>query len=365
VLIILEGPDGSGKTHLARDLEELILRALPGDSVTISHSGPPGDHPLDEYERSLTWYRPGQGTHLILDRWHWGEYVYPAVEGRPTKFNFVQEWHVENYLKRLGAIVVQTTQYADQYRRVYAERNELHDAAILPAVKLHYREIRKRTHLPVIDWNWMSPIWGDLHRVIEEADKQEKLYMELNKFTTYVGPRRCDFLLFGDDRAIRRQGEDYAKPVLIGRESNLDPAFMPFGNTSGDFLIGAFLNGGTGNGFNVGLANACDVDDPYQLWLAVGQPQVVALGRNAKKKINESGKIGFWARGVVPHPQYVRRFHHGDQWAYGQNIRMAARHGGDYSKWHEQLRDERARMSTARSSKMSDDAVGAASPATA
>jgi hypothetical protein len=356
MLIILEGPDGSGKTHLARDLEDLIQRALPSDTIEIRHAKLPTQHPLDEYERSLTWYRPGEGNHLILDRWHWGEYVYPAATGRPTKFNAVQEWHVENYLKRLGAIVVQTTQYADQYRRVYTERNELPFAAILPAVELHYREIRKRTHLPVVDWNWMSPLWGDLHRIMEEAHRHELLYMELNKFTTYVGPRRCDFLLFGDTR------NDYDDNDATGR----DPAFVPFGNTSGDFLIGAFTQGN--QSFNVGLANACDVDDPYKLWLAVGQPRVVALGLNAKKKLSTIARVGFdpnhsW--GAVPHPQYVRRFHHSDQWAYGQNIRMAARHGGDYSKWHEQLRDERDRMSTAKSSKPSADAVSAVSPATA
>ena len=356
MLIILEGPDGSGKSHLARDLEELILRAQPGDTVEIRHSGAPTKHPLDEYERSLTWYRPGESNHLILDRWHWGEYVYPRVWDRPSELSVARLWHIENYLMRLGAIVVQTTQYADEYRRVYQERNELHDQAILPAVGMYYREMRKRTHLPVVDWNWQSPLWGDLHRVIAVADEQEKLHIELNKFTTYVGPRRCDFLLFGDVR------HNFDPTTGV---ANLDPAFVPFSGTSGDFLLGALLNGGTGNGFNVGLANACDVDDPYGLWLAVGQPQVVALGRNAKKRINESGKIGFWARGVAPHPQYIRRFHHGDQWAYGQNIRLAARHGGDYSKWHAQLRDERARTSTARSSKTSGDGVSAASPATA
>jgi hypothetical protein len=361
MLIILEGPDGSGKTHLARDLAELIGRALPNDNVTISHSGPPADHPLDEYERSLTWYRPGEGNHLILDRWHWGEYVYPAVTNRETRFNLVQEWHVENYLRRLGAIVVQTTQYADQYQRVYTERNELHDAAILPAVELHYREIRRRTHLPVVDWNWMSPIWGDLHRVIEEAERQEKLHVELNPFVTYVGPRRCDFLLFGDVRHRIRDGYD---PDNV---KSLDPAFVPFGDTSGDFLIGAFLNGGSGAGFNVGLANACDVDDPYKLWLAVGQPRVVALGRNAMRRLGTIQRVGFnpnhsW--GAVPHPQYVRRFYHRDQWAYGQNIRLAARHGGDYTKWHAQLRAEMDATSTSKSSKTSAAAGAVASPAT-
>ena len=143
MLIILEGPDGAGKTRLARDLEELIERALPDDTVEVRHAKKPTQHPLDEYERSLTWYRPGEGNHLILDRWHWGEYVYPAVTGRRTSYNTVQEWHVENYLRRLGAIVVQATQYADQYQRVYRERNELSDAAILPAVEHFYRRMRR------------------------------------------------------------------------------------------------------------------------------------------------------------------------------------------------------------------------------
>lgn len=370
MLIILEGPDGSGKSHLARDLEELIRRALPSDTVEVRHAKVPTQHPLDEYERSLSWYRPGEGNHLILDRWHWGEYVYPSVLNRESKLDYQMMWHIENYLLRLGAVVVQCTQYADQYRRVYQERgNHLHEQAILPAVEHFYRNVRRRTHLPVVDYNWCSAVWGDQHRIIQVAEKSERNFAELNRFTTYVGPRNPKFLLLGDKRAVRRQGRDDAKPVLVGHEPNLDPAFMPFGDTSGHFLLGATLSGDEhGALFRCGLANACDVDDPEELWLALGQPRVVALGRNSVKRLSRIVRIGFDANhswGAVPHPQYVRRFHHGDQWAYGQNIRMAARHGGDYSKWHAQLREEMAATSTSRSSRRSVGAASAASPATA
>lgn len=356
MLIILEGPDGSGKSLLARDLAELLQRALPNDTVEVRHSGVPTQHPLDEYERSVSWYRPGESNHLILDRFHWGEAVYPEIFDRPTKLTSRHMWHIENYLLRLGAIVVQCGQYADEYRRIYRERREEHEAAILPRVELRYREVRKNTHLPVVDYNWQSALWGDQHRIIHAAEQAELGVLKLSKFTTYVGPPRVDFLLLGDVRH---------RAAALDNVESLDPAFVPFGSTSGDFLLGALLDSDAhGRLFRFGLANACDVDDAYALWLQLGQPQVVALGRNAKRRINESGKIGFWARGVVPHPQYVRRFHHRDQWAYGQNIRMAARHGGDYSKWHAQLREELDRTSTARSSRTSADAASAASPAT-
>ena len=198
MLIILEGPDGAGKSRLARDLEELIYRRHPNDAVEVRHSGPPKLHPLDEYERSINWYRPGEGTHLILDRWHWGEYVYPALFERPTVYDAVHHWHVENFLRRLGAVVVQVDQYADQYRRVYAERGELFEQSILPAVTRGYRTMRKMTHLPVIDYNWMSPAWGDVGRVVDLAANEEQFFVSLNPFTTYVGPRLPRFLLLGD-----------------------------------------------------------------------------------------------------------------------------------------------------------------------
>jgi hypothetical protein len=353
LLIILEGPDGSGKSQLAADLEDFLHRTRKKDMTEIQHSGPPTRHPLDEYQRSINWYRPSEGNHMILDRWHWGEHVYPDLFERSSKLDVVNLWHIEHFLLRLGAIVVQVDQYPDEYRRVYAERNDTFEQTILPEVQRRYRRMRKMTCLPVVDYNWMSPIHGDIHRVIELAAKQEKLFTDLNRFNTYVGPRRPRALLLGDVRHPNRG------PAF-------DPAFVPFVATSGHYLIESVMSGGqTGDTFSYGLANACDQDDAYALWQTLGRPNIVALGHNARDAINRQVKLdGFSARGAVPHPQYIRRFHHNDQYAYGQNIRQAAKLGGDYSKWHTQLRDERVKTSTSRSSKRSDDTVKSESPAT-
>jgi hypothetical protein len=90
-------------------------------------------------------------------------------------------------------------------------------------------------------------------------------------------------------------------------EPNLLPAFMPYGATSGHYLLTHLIRR---YGFqvlkNVGIANACDDDDHEALWTLLGKPQTVALGRHAHRRTP-------WATRKVDHPQFRRRFKH----AYG------------------------------------------------
>lgn len=76
MITILEGPDLAGKTTLAEQLGTKVL-----------HSGQPThDTWQDEYVRRLiadedAWNHAMDG-HLVLDRWHIGELVYPAIYRR-------------------------------------------------------------------------------------------------------------------------------------------------------------------------------------------------------------------------------------------------------------------------------------------
>lgn len=322
MLIILEGPDGAGKSTVARGLEELLLRDDPSCLVEVRHSGIPRSHPLDEYLRTVTDYRPGRGRHLILDRFHWGESVYPLVRDRPTKLDPESFWTIENYLRRLGALVVTVTQYVDEYRRVYRRRGD--DIAELQFVEAAYRTVCGRSCLPTVNFNWQSPVNGDLFRVVDEARELEVLYESLGRFVTYLGPATPGCLLLGDVR--------HGFPAAATDWNLRDPAFVPHRGTSGHYLIES-LRGA--KFLDVGLANACDVDEPVELWRALGEPEVVALGRNAERQLR---RRGFPLRGVVPHPQYVRRFHNRDQFEYGMNIKFAATQGGDFSRWHDSSR---------------------------
>lgn len=100
MLIILEGPDGAGKSTLAQELAAHLGRTT-SDKVEVWHRGAPTHHPLEEYLLPLLSYRPGTGHHLILDRWHWGEAVYPKILNRPTQLGDAAWWSIEAYLRRL------------------------------------------------------------------------------------------------------------------------------------------------------------------------------------------------------------------------------------------------------------------------
>lgn len=67
-LIILEGPDGAGKTTLARALTESL------SPVNRVAHGPPKEDPMREYLPALL-----MGGTVIADRFHLGERVYGGI----------------------------------------------------------------------------------------------------------------------------------------------------------------------------------------------------------------------------------------------------------------------------------------------
>src|SRR5215212_9925147 len=105
MLIILEGPDCSGKTTLADQLQVEIERTTKEEVLRLS-SGPPTGHPLDEYVVPLLGYRPATGTHIICDRLHWGETVYPMILKRPSGLDGAIFAYIEAFLMSRGAYVV-------------------------------------------------------------------------------------------------------------------------------------------------------------------------------------------------------------------------------------------------------------------
>ena len=99
---------------------------------------------------------------------------------------------------------------------------------------------------------------------------------------------------------------------------------MPSGvATTSSLLRGRLLVGATRW---LGIANACE-EDIGKLWETLGRPAVVALGRAAAEQCRQAEL----PHGVVPHPQYVRRFHHHHGRRYGAMIREAAQYQEDLS----------------------------------
>lgn len=351
MLIILEGPDGAGKSTLAQKLAAQLGRTT-SDKVEVWHRGRPTSHPLDEYLRPLYDYRPGAGYHLILDRWHWGEVVYPTVLNRRTDQDTAVFWAIEAYLRRLGALVISCDRnHTFEYQVVYRERAldgtpDTWQITNLQRIRDEFTRMIYRSALP--SWAYVPSDDDEAAGILESARHYEENARLLNDFVTYVGPLRPHTLLLGDVRNLQPS------------DPPSSPAFVPTKSSSGHYLLKSLASLTSRDWLRgVGIANACDVDSVSFLNAALGHPQLVALGQNAARKLNDL-KL---PHGVVPHPQYVRRFHHSMSHEYGWLICVAANPNTeerDYSKWPQSstLTTDEPPMSTSSTSSGSSEYLG-------
>ena len=313
MLLIIEGPDGDGKSTLAQRVAALLAETYPFDKIEVLKKGPPTQHPLDEYVLPLLTYRPLQGHHIICDRWHVGEWIYPEVLGRPTQADRAVWYYIELFLQSRGALVFYPRTPVDVLKQRVTERgDDLIQVHQLAKIHAGYNFMRDQHVIP--SRHWTVGTHSDVEMLVTHGQHRERMAARLNSLTTYIGPPAPEWLLVGDVR------NDVQSP------DDLRPAFMPYRGTSGHYLFSALRRHQfTG----VGLINANDVDDA--LWAQYDifhDVDVVALGNHAHGKMNGAGRD----HPGVPHPQYVRRFHnkHGD--AYAEAIQRA-RQGEDMITW--------------------------------
>lgn len=307
MLIICEGPDCVGKSTLAVRFTKDLERRSNRGGVKLLHRGPPTRHPLDEYVVPLLGYRPFTGRHLICDRWHWGEAVYPQVFCRSTLLDDAVRYYIELFLLSRGAYVVHVSGPEDRTTRCIEHRGD--PLVNVDSVKLMhslFEDCERMSLNPFVRVDGYE-VYDDAltyMNVIERAGTLGRHVTRLRDFTTYVGPPNPKLLLLGDVRG-----------KTVPTCDDLRPAFMPYPSTSGHYLLTQLTRGLLIPQLReIGIANACDVDDARELWLNLGRPFTVALGRHAAKA------TAGWANHSVAHPQYIRRFHNGRGMAYVHDI---------------------------------------------
>jgi hypothetical protein len=318
VLIILEGPDCARKTTLAHDIVTRLAVIDPTSRIELFHRGPPTRHPLDEYVTPLLDYRPDTGRHIVCDRWHWGEMVYPTVLNRKTKMDAPVFQYIEMFLQSRGAVTTLMCPPLEELEACVVRRGDgLISVNQLPELRhmfIHTRDFSTTgdfvSHRPTPD------------SVIANAQSAERRAAGLNSFVTPVGHPSPEFIIFGDVRGC--SGVDCQHRIA---HSTLGPAFMPYNGTSGHYLLSA-LDTPLGMMFGIMFANACDVDDVRKLNVD-RRCKIIALGKNAHRRLDELNI----RHAAVPHPQYVRRFHHLAAPLYGQLIRELIGTERDETGW--------------------------------
>lgn len=330
MLIILEGPDGTGKSTLAQVIyDKLVDRAKARTRVYLLHQGPPKLHPLDHYVTPLLRYRPNTDVHIVCDRWHWGEAVYPHILGRPTKLDDEVWRYTELFLQSRAAVVTYLDRPVNQLRATLIKRGDdlvqpkhiadiacLYDVVHSKYSNVYRNRIMMTPYFEHSDVNSLDFLATQIILTAETIE-QRAFNSDVNDLVTYVGHSMPHILLIGDVR----NGIDKMRHELA-------PAFGPYPATSGHYLMRSLLNTDLFNE-RLGIVNINDVDPASKLMTMLTPDSVVALGENAHRKLDELK----WPHGAVPHPQYVRRFHHHMHDKYGEAIVRAATYGEDLRKW--------------------------------
>src|SRR5262249_17605856 len=153
----------------------------------------------DEYVLPLLDYRPDYDEHVICDRWHWGEWVYPRVLGRSSLMDEAVFWYVEAFLRSRGAYVVRPTTALQKIERcLRVPGYHLIKPGQLGGLLAAYRVVGRQSTLRSCT---VSPVTDrQLNDVIASARVHEDRARALNEYVTYVGPPSPSYLLLGDVR---------------------------------------------------------------------------------------------------------------------------------------------------------------------
>lgn len=332
MFIIVEGPDGSGKSSLVDALLEEATVRYPDRKVVHYHMGKPEEESrlwvLNQWAASVEKTDWTDGYIVIADRWHWGEVTYAPLKRPHTcqdEYGLLGAggWRlVELMLLSRGAVQFVLMQPPDVLvRRVGARGDDFVKVDELEQIhSLYMSGIQKAARVEILTPNPddMSALSGLAVSMLGVAKERENQVKSIAQFPMYIGSPRPRVLLVGDKR------NDPDGPIL---------PFYPAKGNSGDYMLSNLPDPFWKT---VGVVNGTELCDSRLalLWTVLGEPRVVALGRMAEKSLAGLRGIPRSYINVVPHPQYVRRFHHHDGEEYGRAIeRLSNKKQEEKDKW--------------------------------
>lgn len=320
MIVVLEGVDGAGKSSFAELVAEQIREQFPDDKVEVWHRGVPERTVLEEYGVDIERVRDEEPRrHVVTDRWHLGTLVYAPIYRDTGPFGELGvagfRW-IELLLAARGARTYVVSQPLDKIVQRLTERGEDY---LQPE---HVAQVRDR-FIEIADWGTTSagviePPDGDntelAKKVVNQVWDSADAALELAQWPSYIGVPDPTVLLVGERK-------NPANPAMS------DACFMPdHAGRAGTFLLESLPDQFWKY---VGITNAYETDDIHELWDTLGNPPIVALGREASNFLMDNSL----EHAGVPHPAFVQRFHRKRQEEYGLLIQHAAHTGKALFSW--------------------------------
>lgn len=329
MFIAIEGTDASGKTSLC---EEVVRQLRERGPVETPHKGRPAEETrrwaLHEYAIDIERENFAK-KNVVADRWHWGEVTYAPLKRPHTCIEDdygllgIPGWRwVEMFMASRGMAQFWLYQPLNVIQsRLRGRGDDFVSEEDLEVIIKLYKKAAFSVHTLESTLSPKPDSFDDIPKlaryVISVAENAAKRVSHIASFPEYIGSPKPNALLVGDDRNH--------KDVTI-------LPFMPVNKNSGDYLMSALPET---LWREIGIINSDDVfgDRCLDLWEALGEPIVIALGRKAAARLTMFGVPDDDVI-VVPHPQYVRRFHHHDRVEYGNAIERFVHIGADKEdKW--------------------------------
>jgi len=316
-VVVLEGPDGCGKSTLSGNFTKF--------NWNYAHFGAPDGPAYDFYRKGV---QSLVGA-TVLDRYHTGSIVYGTIFRGTSDLTEFQHWLLEMELKSCSALMVHVTVPWENQVAVIKERRKTSDGDQFEAIDKQkairdkYAEVMEHTALEKVDFDWTR---GDtfeklfevkLNRVLDAVvNRPEALFSSVPSLGWWEAP----YVLVGDEPSTFASVKHMFDVHGVSLDRMRGVGGAPFNSTSGEYLYRSLQSAGIQNDvciFNSRLIDGREIQDVWDSWPFPGT--TIALGKKASERLERVGVEHV----MVPHPQYMRRFHHKDIKLYGEMIRNA------------------------------------------
>jgi hypothetical protein len=282
-VVILEGPDGAGKTTLANVLKDRF-------GYQYHHEGPPPPevNPLIYYGQILYDYTHGD-TPVVFDRLHAGELVYgPILRGKTT-------------------LTLEGIKLMNRVRSAYA----IHLVFCMPGRDVAYANWRKRKGELFTDSTKFFDVYAAYEKMIQNPLFAHSGVWDYTKLPVDIAAESLDRFVEGATRAnpLPRGiiGSPNATFLFVGDVANHHMLDLPFFATvnSSKFLNDCLEEAGY-NEYELAFTNAHFIDGKRRDLSMANQlfPQVIALGTGAQVALTLEDVKHI----EIPHPAYWKRF---------------------------------------------------------